>query len=345
MPVVILVALVVIGFSVWQSKKRREQWQEFARSKGLQYSEPSFFTKPEIAGVLEGVEVHIGIEMRGGKNKSPYTRFSAKIPGPLPSSVFIGAEGLFQKIGKAFGAQDIELGDAFLDSKLMIKGHKPASVKRYLEDRRVARAAVELVTTRGEGSVRDGAVVIVERGWLVDHALEAQLEYAVQSAIDLSPDEVPPRSQKLPEPHAPELPPTPPIPEPRVLTPDPEPPPAAPPPEPEPDVMADLARLSDPFVLSSEADEIIARWMGTELSLDLEFRRIDRPFSFGAADENPEGPTLIGDAAGLEVHVKLPPDADDGTDSMRSGETVSVRGTVSEYDNLFRRLVLLGNAE
>lgn len=352
-PVVVIIAIGVIVLSMWQSQKRREQWQQFARSNGLDYSAGGWLSTPEMSGVVDGISVRIAIEMRGGKNKRPFTRVTARIPGALPSSMTIGAEKFFQRIGKAFGAQDIELGDPDLDSKLMIKGSNPVAVRRYLEKPRIVRTALALVTRNDEGSIRDGAVVLVESGFLLGGSLDVLLDRALQAARALSPEGAPlsPSRQIAPTVPEPEPPAAAPEPEPPPAAPEPEPPPAVPDPvpapatqtaTPDPELMADLARLADPFVLSTESDQIIEKWMGTEVSLELELKRIDRPFSFGAADDQPGAPTLIGQAEGLDVQVRMAHTGNDETKAMQPGETVRVCGTVAEYDSLFRRLVLEG---
>lgn len=117
------VALIVWG--IQHSKKIRERWALFAQQNGLTYSGGiSATATPHISGWYGRTHVTINTITRGsGKNRSTYTQFHSHVNVPMPQGLNLTREGMFSKVGKFFGGQDVQLGDKQLDDAFIIKAH------------------------------------------------------------------------------------------------------------------------------------------------------------------------------------------------------------------------------
>ncbi|MFC1587723.1 DUF3137 domain-containing protein [Planctomycetota bacterium] len=69
-----------------------------------------------------------------GQSSVTYTRMRAPFVNKDGLYFKIYREGLFAKIGKIFGTQDIKIGDPFFDDAFMIKGNNEDKIKLLLED-------------------------------------------------------------------------------------------------------------------------------------------------------------------------------------------------------------------
>ena len=119
-----------------QAERRREAWQETARELGFIYI-PGDMLK---VGVLTGqfgksvvtADIHT---VNNGKNSHQMTRYKLEYPS-LGLGLRLSRQGLMGNLGKMFGGQDIELGDAEFDRLLMVKGGDPQRVRDFLSPER-----------------------------------------------------------------------------------------------------------------------------------------------------------------------------------------------------------------
>ena len=129
---IIFVSVFVIGvfiFAIKYEKKKRLQvaatYQKIADTFNLTFvpeQKGAFwsYTYPQVLGVIDDVQIRLMSYKTGGKNKTTYTNLSLTSPANLPTMKIV-KKGVFQKIAKTFGAQDIIIGNDFLDEKFMFK--------------------------------------------------------------------------------------------------------------------------------------------------------------------------------------------------------------------------------
>jgi hypothetical protein len=139
--------IVVIGgawiaWTIWTRKKQRANWILVSESLGLEYVDDYF--NPSIVGSLEGFQVHVCVEARGGKNsRQQVTVFRVDI-ADLPQDLSIEDEWVGAKVAKLFGSQDVQLGLPKLDSRLLIKAQDADAVREWAQGEGVAKGLRKL---------------------------------------------------------------------------------------------------------------------------------------------------------------------------------------------------------
>lgn len=78
------------------------------------------YTYPQVVGDIDGARLRLMSYITGGKNKSTFTNLTIASPSNLPTMKIV-RKGVFQKIAKTFGAQDIIIGNDELDAAYMFK--------------------------------------------------------------------------------------------------------------------------------------------------------------------------------------------------------------------------------
>ncbi len=117
--------VIAIIFGARIGKQQRAQWFAAADSLGLECSGGGSFSVPSMSGTYRGHWVEIGKVVYGsGKHRQVYTRVSASLPSGAPGGLGVSSEGAFSAVGKFFGAQDIQVGDATIDKAFVIKGDR-----------------------------------------------------------------------------------------------------------------------------------------------------------------------------------------------------------------------------
>jgi hypothetical protein len=144
----VFAAIVVLG--VAQSAKVGEVWGEVGQRLGLVYDRGSTFKGRSLSGRLRENEVLVDTFTRSsGKSSTTFTRYRIRYPRPLGLGLKLSREGFFSGVSKAFGAQDIQVGDATFDQGVMVKGDNPAEVVRFLTLARRARIHRALMSFSG----------------------------------------------------------------------------------------------------------------------------------------------------------------------------------------------------
>lgn len=134
---IMMVVIAGIAISIHQSKKTDEAWSMAARALHLMHQPGGFMRERRISGIIDGCHVVIETVTRGsGKSSRKYTRYSVAYPKPLRLGLSLRKQGFLNGVAKAFGAQDIELGDPTFDSMVMIKGVDPVQIARFLTPHR-----------------------------------------------------------------------------------------------------------------------------------------------------------------------------------------------------------------
>lgn len=137
---------VIWGAGSWMKRRRNALWQNVGQTLGLRFHLNATTNQAELNGVLDGVRIKVEtLVERSGKHSTTYTAVAARIPGKPPFDLNIRHEGLFQKIGKVFGGEDIQVGDERLDKQFIFTGDNPRRVRTLVTNPAVKSA---LLTTQ-----------------------------------------------------------------------------------------------------------------------------------------------------------------------------------------------------
>jgi hypothetical protein len=141
----ILIMIAAIIYSIHHSKQVNQAWSEAGRILGLGFDAGGIAQSRKLTGKHEGHVVIVDtFTRRHGKSSTTYTRYSVMHARPLGLGLSLRKEGFFSGVAKAFGAQDIQIGDPAFDSTMLIKGVDPEAVKKFLtpERRNLIRQAM-----------------------------------------------------------------------------------------------------------------------------------------------------------------------------------------------------------
>ena len=131
MPVAMIVLVFVIAGIMRNAQSRA--WGAFAQKAGLSLDPGGWFRAPTVSGAYGGFNVYLYTYTQGsGKNKTTYTSMIVYLPEETSIHLRVMREGFLSKISKAFGAQDIQLGDPAFDAAYVIKSDTPQFVPEVL---------------------------------------------------------------------------------------------------------------------------------------------------------------------------------------------------------------------
>ena len=136
--ILLAVAMLIMVVFLKKStiKKRNEHFEKLAQRLGLKYIPPvnSWWqeTFPSIKGKLMERQISISMFGRGGSRNRRYYTFISMNCENGHSTFGISREDMFNRIGKLFGGQDIEIGDAAFDKTFLIKGSDIFFIKKIL---------------------------------------------------------------------------------------------------------------------------------------------------------------------------------------------------------------------
>lgn len=132
--IILILILGLIGLGIVASllsvQSRRKAWAELAERLGLQLQPGGFFGENNVvSGVYRSHYLRLDTFSRGsGKSRSHYTRIVLAIQNPAGVALELYQEGIFSRMGKALGMQEIQTGDEELDRRFMIKGEPQTTV-------------------------------------------------------------------------------------------------------------------------------------------------------------------------------------------------------------------------
>ncbi len=161
--VVAIVVAVVVSAVVKQSKKTDQIWAQVGERLGLRFTNANLMRPRNLQGKRGDYSIRVDTVTRGGgKNSRRYTRYRIGYP-TLGLGLHIQREGAFTGIAKAFGAQDVEVGDESFDAKALIKAGDPDRVIAFLTPARTAR--IERAISRyHDVSITDSSITVERRG-------------------------------------------------------------------------------------------------------------------------------------------------------------------------------------
>ncbi len=117
----VLLAVVLIAFSVQQRNAAIAAWQRFSQETGIALT--GTYPMTSFHGSFRGATISLRHEMwRGHKNRRHY-RHDLAVQLPIHTNdLSVTREGLFDTVGKMFGGQDIQIGEPRFDAAFRIRG-------------------------------------------------------------------------------------------------------------------------------------------------------------------------------------------------------------------------------
>jgi hypothetical protein len=120
-----------------QRAKLREAWSSAAALLGAEFipEAGAWYQKKimEIRALVDGVGVLVDhYTVSTGKSSTTYTRLKATPSGPPDLHLGIHKEGFFSSLGKAFGTQDVIIGEQTFDDKFIIKASDEEICKAWI---------------------------------------------------------------------------------------------------------------------------------------------------------------------------------------------------------------------
>ena len=186
----IAIAVVILSVTYFFTEQQRQHlravWRRVASERGLRFTEGSLFVPTSMVGDIDDMHIHVDIHSRKqGKSSVPYTRVQVVPPQQVPDGLRLTPEGLGSALVKAVGGQDIQVGEAALDSRTRIQGDNPADVQALFADARLQSELLGLFSTSRFNHFGGGAVVLEKRGRVTDD-IGRLMEQALSIARQLS---------------------------------------------------------------------------------------------------------------------------------------------------------------
>lgn len=118
-------ALGILGavMGYLRSQTRNAAWQELATRNGLQFEPGGFMTYPRLSGVYRGHSLLLTNFRRthGRRNSTTYTRLTLSLDNRANIQFGLYGENMLSGLGKAFGMQDVRIGDETVDRRFVIQ--------------------------------------------------------------------------------------------------------------------------------------------------------------------------------------------------------------------------------
>jgi hypothetical protein len=138
----------------WQrraSQKRREMLTAMIPSYGGEVVGSSFWTEPMLHFSLGGMPARVWVWT--GKRPNAELTVELNRAGLNLFDVVVVTDKLDQKIGKLMGMQDLEIGDAQFDRKMVLRASDPERLRAFLQPQ-TRRAILTLVQLSSWGHMR-----------------------------------------------------------------------------------------------------------------------------------------------------------------------------------------------
>jgi hypothetical protein len=141
-PVVLICAfsalMIPVGFglSYWNHQRTITAWTELASRTGLTFSQKAgWLFPPVLSGDFRGRPIVLTYVSRGsGKSRTYYTQVTLQVRNPAFNKLRLTRSNVIDSIGKAFGAQDVLVGDDAFDQAFTIKSQPPEFAMNVLGD-------------------------------------------------------------------------------------------------------------------------------------------------------------------------------------------------------------------
>ncbi len=122
---------------------------------------------PRLTGLFRGIRVTV-YEEQHTSNSGTHTEsmFKAYFGAPLPFELALSKEGIAARITKAFGGQDVTIGDAAFDAAVRVKTSTPDAAVHYLQDAERRKAVLAVLQAYPSTVVYRTHVVVTRQGRL-----------------------------------------------------------------------------------------------------------------------------------------------------------------------------------
>lgn len=166
----IFIAALVIGLIVWvviSRQKRDAAWQQLANEIGAEFIEGGFFRGSKVQAHIKNWTVTLDVySVPSGDSSDTYTRIRAPFQNRDGFQFTIFRTGLISKLGKALGAQDIEIGVPDFDHDFTIQGNNESRVQALFVNQRI-RQLIQMQKSIRLG-IRNNELVFEVQGVIKD---------------------------------------------------------------------------------------------------------------------------------------------------------------------------------
>ncbi|MBA2661553.1 MAG: hypothetical protein H0U74_04615 [Bradymonadaceae bacterium] len=158
--IIALVTGAILAGKFYANNKTNEAMGLVANTLGLHFIAAGWLTRASMSGKHLGIEVSVFEDVRGsGKSKTRWAVYRATIPKQrVPVGLVLYREGFGSKIGKLFGGQDIQVGDAEIDQALIVRGAQVAEIREFFARPGVKQTLLELNTMCPNFRFEDGSI-------------------------------------------------------------------------------------------------------------------------------------------------------------------------------------------
>ncbi|QDG54087.1 hypothetical protein FIV42_26100 [Persicimonas caeni] len=137
------VLLAIVGSIAATKHIQSSTWQKVAQKLGLGFEDSTWFGHPKLYGKFRDTDVDVTIEVVGsGKSKQIYTVVEAPLSGLAPYGLKVYQEGMWEKMEKLIGGDDIQVGDPELDKAFIIQGNDAEKISEVLTAPSVKRSLI-----------------------------------------------------------------------------------------------------------------------------------------------------------------------------------------------------------
>lgn len=186
--VIVFIVILVVDLQKKQLQKRRRLLQRLARMHGGRVVPGSWLRQPSMELEICGRAARWRYFSTGSKNEIRYTQLEVSLPAGEVPELHVYPETTLGRLSKVFGAQDVELGDEFFDSRFLIKAD-PEQVARQVLQEPVRLALMELYHLKGSKhadlsvSRRRRLLRVRKLGWLDDYDLAERFLQLAQQVV------------------------------------------------------------------------------------------------------------------------------------------------------------------
>ena len=133
-----LVIVFFIALGLWSRQRQSEAWREFATQIGGEFTSGGLFRANKVQAQIEEQQILLDTyTVSSGDSSTTYTRIRAPFQNTEGFQFTISRTGLVSKIGKALGAQDIEIGDSSFDDDFTIQSNNESKVRTLFTNGRI----------------------------------------------------------------------------------------------------------------------------------------------------------------------------------------------------------------
>lgn len=178
--VFVVLIIVLVSNALAQGKRRDRVWQQLATRHGGSCTPGGLFGYPSVQFTYTDTSVLVDTYSTGGRNPARYTQIHFYWPD-TQFRLEVYPEGVFARIRKFFGMEDMQIGSADFDRQYIIHGSDPNEVRTFLSPH-VMHAINQL---RVSGAGRDIYVSLTGGHFLVKkHRLDDKYD-ELQRVVDL----------------------------------------------------------------------------------------------------------------------------------------------------------------